>query len=61
MLRPAAHRRHRELGDWLATMREGEIRRMWMRGKDGTTRVYDIEMASVILTDSAGQPIIDNR
>lgn len=44
------------------TMREGEIRRVWLKRPDqGAPVVFEIELASVVPTDAAGEPIIDNR
>ncbi|HEY0160043.1 MAG TPA: hypothetical protein VGF28_22340 [Thermoanaerobaculia bacterium] len=44
------------------TMREGEVRRVWLTlPQHNEPRVYDIELASVVRTDSAGEPIIENR
>lgn len=44
------------------TMREGEIRRVWLkrRGRKDPV-VFEIELASVVRTDTRGEPIIDNR
>lgn len=61
MLRPVSDPYHDDKREWLRTMREGEIRRFWMKGKDGTVRVFEFEMGSVIKTDSAGEPIPDQR
>jgi hypothetical protein len=46
----------------LRTMREGEIRRVWLKlpGRNEPV-VFEIELASVIRTDARGEPIIDNR
>jgi hypothetical protein len=44
------------------TMREGEIRRVWLKRPDhAEPAVFEIELASVVRTDRAGEPIIDNR
>ena len=57
MLRPIAHPYHDRYRDWLVTMREGEIRRVWLVGADGKMRVFEFELASVIKTDAAGNPV----
>ena len=44
------------------TMREGEIRRVWLNAPERSEpAVFEIELASVIRTDSAGKAIIENR
>jgi len=46
----------------IKTMREGEIRRVWLKRSDRAEPVvFEIELASVVRTDAAGEPIIDNR
>lgn len=55
----------RDLEPWnslVKTMREGEIRRVWLQRPDRAEPVvFEIELASVVRTDAAGEPIIDNR
>ena len=60
MLRPVADRYHDQFREWLVTMREGEIRRVWLEGDDGTTRVFEFKLASVVKTDAAGNPVYTN-
>lgn len=39
-------------------MREGEVRRIWLRSRDGY--VYDVHLERVFETDGKGEPIIVN-
>jgi hypothetical protein len=44
------------------TMRKGEVRRVWLGLPErNKTVVYEIELASVVRTDRAGEPIIETR
>lgn len=44
------------------TMREGEVRRVWLKHPDRKDpAVFDIELVSVVRTDRAGEPIIENH
>jgi hypothetical protein len=43
------------------TMREGEVRRVWLQRPGKEIVVFEIELASVVRTDSAGEPIIEHR
>jgi len=61
MLRPVADPYHNEYREWLLTIREGEIRRVWLVGADGKTRVFEFKLASVVKTDTAGNPVYVNR
>lgn len=52
-----------QLEPWNAlvrTMREGEIRRVWLRQPNGGRTVFEIELRSVVRTDAHGTPIIEN-
>ena len=55
----------RQLEPWnglVKTMREGEVRRVWLTLPGRTDpSVFEIELAAVVRTDSAGEPIIENQ
>jgi hypothetical protein len=55
----------KQLEPWNAvvrTMKEGEVRRVWLLSPDRDAPVvYDVELASVVRTDRSGEPIVDNR
>jgi hypothetical protein len=45
----------------LSTMREGEVRRVWVPGPRGGYDAYDLHLERVFKMDAKGEPIIDNR
>jgi len=51
-------------GPWrnvLSTMREGEVRRVWVTWPgEEHLKTYDVELSSVVRTDSAGNPVYEN-
>jgi hypothetical protein len=42
------------------TMREDEVRRVWLQRPNGEFAVFEIELASVVRTDNRGAPIVEN-
>jgi hypothetical protein len=54
-------RRFKPWVELAGTMREGEVRRVWVTWPgERESKTYEVELASVVMTDAMGNPIIDN-
>jgi ABC-type transporter Mla MlaB component len=62
MLYPRFSHQFEPWNELVKTMKEGEVRRVWLkRPNRKDAAVFEIELASVVRTDSAGEPIIENQ
>ena len=59
-LHPARDARIAQWRALLVTMREGEVRRVWVRWPGKEEEAYEVALASVVKTDAAGNAVIEH-